>query len=116
MRGTFAPANELDAARTDALKISEANDTNYIFLSFVTHYLPVGIVGLVVLAAIATAAMSAISGEINSLATVTVIDIYKRHIAKDSSDKHYLAASRAATVFWGIYAMVFATLPLDSVR
>jgi Na+/proline symporter len=68
----------------------------------------VGIVGLVV-AVIFTAAMSAISGEINSLATVTVIDIYKRHIAKDSTDKHYLAASRAATVFWGIYAMVFAS-------
>jgi solute:Na+ symporter, SSS family len=98
----------LDAARADALNVSGANDTNYIFLSFVTHYLPVGIVGLVV-AVIFTAAMSAISGEINSLATVTVIDIYKRHIAKDSSDKHYLGASRVATVFWGIYAMAFAS-------
>jgi SSS family transporter len=98
----------LDAARTDALNLSGANDTNYIFLSFVTHYLPVGVVGLVV-AVIFTAAMSAISGEINSLATVTVIDIYKRHIAKNSSDKHYLAASRVATVFWGIYAIVFAS-------
>jgi Na+/proline symporter len=103
-----AAQTNLDAARTDALNLSGANDTNYIFLSFVTHYLPVGIVGLVV-AVIFTAAMSAISGEINSLATVTVIDIYKRHIAKDSTDKHYLAASRAATVFWGIYAMVFAS-------
>jgi SSS family transporter len=98
----------LDAARADALHLSGANDTNYIFLSFVTHYLPVGIVGLVV-AVIFTAAMSAISGEINSLATVTVIDIYKRHIAKNSSDKHYLGASRIATVFWGIYAMAFAS-------
>ncbi len=53
--------------------------------------------------------MSAISGEINSLATVTVIDIYKRHLSKDSSDSHYLWASRVATVFWGIYAMVFAS-------
>ena len=103
-----AAQTNLDAARTDALSLSGANDTNYIFLSFVTHYLPVGIVGLVV-AVIFTAAMSAISGEINSLATVTVIDIYKRHIAKDSSDKHYLGASRVATVFWGIYAMAFAS-------
>jgi len=53
--------------------------------------------------------MSAISGEINSLATVTVIDIYKRHLAKDSSDKHYVMASRIATVFWGAYAVVFAS-------
>jgi Na+/proline symporter len=98
----------LDAARADALKLSDTSDTNYIFLSFVTHYLPVGVVGLVI-AVIFTAAMSAISGEINSLATVTVIDIYKRHMAKGSSDLHYLRASRVATVFWGIYAMVFAS-------
>jgi Na+/proline symporter len=103
-----AAQTNLDAARADALKLSDTSDTNYIFLSFVTHYLPVGIVGLVV-AVIFTAAMSAISGEINSLATVTVIDIYKRHMAKSSSDAHYLGASRVATVFWGIYAMVFAS-------
>ncbi|HSP70320.1 MAG TPA: sodium:solute symporter [Bryobacteraceae bacterium] len=99
---------DFDAARTDALKVADTSDTNYIFLAFVTHYLPVGIVGLVV-AVIFTAAMSAISGEINSLATVTVIDIYKRHLAKNSSDQHYVAASRIATVFWGIYAVVFAS-------
>ena len=103
-----AAQKDFDAARGDALKVANTSDTNYIFLSFVTHYLPVGIVGLVV-AVIFTAAMSAISGEINSLATVTVIDIYKRHLAKDSSDKHYVAASRIATVFWGAYAVVFAS-------
>jgi len=103
-----AAQRNLDAARADALKLSGTSDTNYIFLSFVTNYLPVGVVGLVV-AVIFTAAMSAISGEINSLATVTVIDIYKRHLAKDSSDKHYVAASRIATVFWGAYAVVFAS-------
>jgi Na+/proline symporter len=99
---------DFDAARADAVKLAGASDTNYIFLSFVTHYLPVGVVGLVI-AVIFTAAMSAISGEINSLATVTVIDIYKRHMVRDGSDTHYLAASRFATVFWGIYAVVFAS-------
>jgi SSS family solute:Na+ symporter len=103
-----AAQTNLDAARADALKLSGTSDTNYIFLSFVTHYLPVGVVGLVI-AVIFTAAMSAISGEINSLATVTVIDIYKRHLAKDVSDAHYLNASRIATVFWGVYAVVFAS-------
>jgi Na+/proline symporter len=83
------------------------HDTNYIFLSFVTGYLPVGIVGLVI-AVIFTAAMSSTSGEINSLAAVTIIDLYQRHIRKDASDRHYLAASRLATVFWGAYAVVFA--------
>jgi len=83
------------------------NDTNYIFLSFVTRYMPAGVVG-VILAAIFAAAMSTISAEINSLATVTVIDIYRRHIRKEATDHHYLRASRAATVFWGLYAVVFA--------
>ena len=67
----------------------EFNDTNYIFLTFVTRYLPAGIVGLII-ATIIGAAMSSVSSEINSLATVTVIDIYKRHFRKDASDRHYL--------------------------
>lgn len=85
----------------------EFDDTNYIFLSFVTKYLPVGVVGLLV-AVIFSAAMSSTSGEINSLATVSVIDIYRRHIKRDASDRHYLVASRVATVFWGCFAMGFA--------
>ncbi|HEV2688148.1 MAG TPA: sodium:solute symporter [Bryobacteraceae bacterium] len=83
------------------------HDTNYIFLSFVTHYLPAGIVGLII-AVIFSAAMSSTSGEINSLATVTVIDIYRRHVNKQASDRHYLMASRFATLFWGIFAVGFA--------
>ena len=83
------------------------HDTNYIFLTFVTGYLPVGVVGLII-AVIFTAAMSSTSGEINSLAAVTVIDLYQRHIRKDASDRHYLTASRLATVFWGVYAVIFA--------
>jgi Na+/proline symporter len=69
--------------------------------------LPTGIVGLVI-AVIFAAAMSASSGEVNSLATVTVIDIYKRHVKQDGTDRHYLMVSRLATVFWGLYAVMFA--------
>jgi Na+/proline symporter len=105
---------ELDATRAQAFKLVEKaggekafTDTNYIFLSFVTRYLPVGIVGLVI-AVIFAATMSASSGEINSLATVSVIDIYQRHFKKNAGDHHYLWASRWATLFWGVYAVVFA--------
>jgi Na+/proline symporter len=84
-------------------------DTNYIFLSFVTKYLPAGIVGLVI-AVILAATMSSSSGEINSLATVSVVDIYKRHFRRGASDRHYLMASRVATAFWGAYAVAFAGL------
>ncbi len=107
--------SELDAARRQsAVLVEKAGgtkglvDTNYIFLTFVTRYLPAGLVGLV-LAVIFGATMSSFSGEMNSLATVTVIDIYKRHLRRDASDRHYLNVSRVATVFWGCYAVVTAS-------
>jgi len=104
-----ASEKEFEQAHAQGEKLVSAgfNDTNYIFLSYVTRYLPVGVVGLIV-AVIFSAAMSSTSGEINSLATVTVIDIYRRHIRTEASDGHYLWASRLATVFWGLYAVGFA--------
>jgi Na+/proline symporter len=96
----------LNSVRADAMKITKEADTNYIFLSFVTRYLPHGIIGLI-LGVIFTAAMSASSGEINSLATVTMVDVYSR-LHKGGDDRHYLLWSRLFTVFWGIYAIVFA--------
>ena len=105
---------EFDAARRQSAVLVEkaggpksVNDTNYIFLTFVTRHLPAGLVGLV-LAVIFGATMSAISSEMNSLATVSMVDIYKRHVRKTASDHHYLNASRAMTVFWGVYAVITA--------
>ena len=83
------------------------DDTNYIFLSFIKNYLPVGLVGLVI-GVIFSASMGSTSGEINSLATVSVIDIYKRFLVRNRDDRHYLWASRLLTVFWGAYAVTFA--------
>lgn len=85
------------------------DDTNYIFLSFVKTYLPVGLVGLVI-GVIFSASMGSTSGEINSLATVSVVDIYRRYFIRDRGDRHYLIASRCFTVFWGAYAVAFAAL------
>ncbi len=106
--------NDLDGARKQGALLTaqvthekEFNDTNYIFLSFVTRYLPAGIVGLII-AVIFAAAMSTISAEVNSLATVSVIDIYQRHVRRNATDRHYLTMSRVATAFWGLYAVVFA--------
>jgi len=111
-----AAQRQMDQVRTRAADLvssaggpKDFSDTNYIFLTFVTRYLPVGIVGLVI-AVILAATMSASSGEINSLATVTVVDIYRRHISRHGSDHHYLNASRWATLFWGAYAVAFAGL------
>ena len=84
-------------------------DTNYIFLYFVTRYLPIGMVGLL-LAVIFAASMSSTASALNSLASVSVIDVYKRSFVTEASDGHYLLASRLATVFWGIFAVFFAEL------
>ena len=114
-RRRYRDAQErLESARRESQRLvarmegtSQANDSNYIFLSFVTRYLPQGVVGLI-MAAIFAAAMSTISAEINSLATVSVIDVYKPYIKKNASDRHYLNASRGATIFWGAYAITTA--------
>lgn len=105
---------QIDEARREASvlagqvtgDVGAVNDTNYIFLHFITKYMPVGVVGLL-MAAILAAAMSTISAEVNSLATVTVIDVYRR-LYSGASDGHYLWASRLFTLFWGAYAVVIA--------
>ncbi len=86
---------------------ADTNDINYIFLSFVINFLPVGLVGLI-LASILSASMSSSSAELNALASVTIVDIYRRVFKKNGSNRHYLVASKVATVFWGIYAIGFA--------
>jgi Na+/proline symporter len=85
----------------------DPSDTNYVFLSFVIRFMPVGLVGLV-LATIFAASMSSTASELNALASTTVVDIYKRVLKKDGNDRHYLIISRLATLFWGLYAILLA--------
>jgi SSS family solute:Na+ symporter len=83
------------------------NDVNYVFPTFITTRMPIGLVGLMI-AAIFAAAMSASGGELNALATATIIDFYRRHFVTKASDTHYLAVSKLATLFWGLFACVVA--------
>jgi SSS family solute:Na+ symporter len=78
-------------------------DVNYVFPTFVITRMPVGLLGLMI-AAIFAAAMSASAGELNALATATIIDFYRRLFVTDASDAHYLAVSKSATIFWGLFA------------
>jgi Na+/proline symporter len=52
--------------------------------------------------------MSSTSAELNALASTTVVDIYKRMIKPEGSDRHFLIVSKLATIFWGLYAIAFA--------
>ena len=87
-------------------KNTETNDKDYVFLYFIMHYLPKGILGLL-LAVIFSAAMSSSASGLNSLAATTAIDIYKRNVG-EKSDKHYVYATQYFTLFWGIIAIGFA--------
>jgi Na+/proline symporter len=82
-------------------------DVNYVFPTFITTVMPVGLVGLMI-AAIFVAAMSASGGELNALATATIIDFYRRLWVTDATDAHYLAVSKLATIAWGLFACVVA--------
>jgi len=83
------------------------NDVNYVFPTFITTHMPIGLVGLMI-AAIFAAAMSASGGELNALATATIIDFYRRHFVTTAGDAHYLLVSKLATIFWGLVACVVA--------
>lgn len=89
-------------------KNSSFNDVNYVFPTFVLQNMPMGVIGLII-AAIFAAAMSSISAELNALATASTIDFYKRHFAKDASEKQYVFFGRIATLVWGIFACIVAT-------
>ena len=75
--------------------------TDEIFVKFIVEELPVGLSGLII-AAILAAAMSTLSSSINSLASSTMMDIYKPYWRKDNSPKKELRISRIITIIWGI--------------
>src|SRR5262249_7738286 len=83
------------------------SDVNYVFPTFIMTRMPVGLVGLMI-AAIFVAAMSASGGELNALATATIIDFYRRYFVKAASDGHYVVVSKIATIAWGLFACLVA--------
>ncbi len=86
---------------------AETNDKDYVFLHFILHYLPKGLIGLL-LAVILSAAMSSSASELTALASTTAIDIYKRNIKSEPSEKQLLNATQFFTLGWGVIAIVFA--------
>ncbi|MET3977612.1 SSS family transporter [Mucilaginibacter sp. UYP25] len=105
---------QADTIRKSAINIikkssgNEAvNDTNYVFLTFVTQYLPKGLIGLLI-AIIFLASMGSTASGLNALACTSVVDIYKRILKPNGSEQSYVTASRLATVFWGLVCIGMA--------
>lgn len=88
---------------------SETNDKDYVFFHFILNYLPKGLIGLL-LAVIISAAMSSTASGLNALASTTAIDIYKRNLKEEKSERHYLNATKFFTLLWGIIAILFACI------
>ncbi|MBM6499592.1 sodium:solute symporter [Flavobacterium macrobrachii] len=86
---------------------AETNDKDYVFIYFILNYLPSGLIGLL-LAVILSAAMSSSASGLTALASTTAIDIYKRNVKGQKSDKHYVDATKYFTLLWGIIAILFA--------
>ncbi|MEY2499291.1 MAG: solute:Na+ symporter, family [Verrucomicrobiota bacterium] len=114
-----AQIRELDAQaralRDDTKKILEqagaspkSKDSDYVFITFVLHHLPHGVVGLLV-AVIFCATMSATSAVLNALGSTTAIDIYRPLIRPTASDHHYVVATRWLTAAWGLVAIAVAS-------
>lgn len=85
----------------------EANDKDYVFIHFILHYLPQGLVGLL-LAVILSAAMSSSASGLNALGTTSSVDLYKRFLKEEKSPMHYVKASKLFTVLWGLICIGFA--------
>jgi len=86
-----------------ALKPADYGDK--IMPHFMVTKIPVGLVGLIV-SAILSAAMSTISSGMNASATVFSVDIYKRYIKPDVTEKQNLSLLHIATVGFGLLGMI----------
>jgi SSS family transporter len=80
----------------------DKSDTNYIFLHFVQHTLPRGLVGLL-FAVIILASWGSISAALNSLAASSLMDI---HLAgKPAGNNRELKLGRLHTLGWGLFCI-----------
>lgn len=115
-----AASEQSAAVRTDAkalikraLPDAETRDNDFIFLTFVLDFIPVGLVGLLI-AVILCAAMSAVSSGLTSLGASTAVDFYLRIRQATgrppASAKHGLRATQIATIAWGGIALGFASI------
>ncbi len=87
----------------------ETNDKDYVFIHFILNNLPKGLIGLL-LAVILSAAMSSTASELNALGTITALDLYKRNKVQVLPEKHYVLASKAFTLLWGVVAILIACI------
>ena len=87
--------------------IKKKPESDFIFISFILDYLPVGLIGFLI-AIIFSAAMSSTSAEISALSTISTIDIYKRFIKTSNIKISDVNISKLFNLMWGIIAILFS--------
>ena len=105
--------NELESLMVSSGNKLKNSESDYVFISFILDYLPVGFVGLLI-AVILSAAMSSTSAEITALSSISTIDFYKRLINKDANEIVYIKYSKLFTLLWGFLSITFALFLITS--
>jgi Na+/proline symporter len=54
--------------------------------------------------------MSSSASGLTALASTTAIDLYKRNVKGEKSEKHYVNATKYFTLLWGVVAILFACI------
>lgn len=90
----------------------ETQDTNYIFLRFITDFLPVGLVGFLI-AMILLSSMGSMASAFGSLTSTTMVDIYQRFLVPNESNQHYWWTSKIITLIWGIFCLFVAQFAVN---
>ena len=87
--------------------IMKKPESDFIFLTFILDYLPIGLIGFLI-AVIFSAAMSSTSAEISALSAITTIDIYKRFFKSGVLTKNDVIISKFFNFIWGVIAILFS--------
>lgn len=95
-------------------QIVARTDSERAYPEMMARYLPVGLLGLVV-ASLLAALMSTIDTHVNLASSFFVNDVYRRFLAKDRSDRHYVTAARLSGL--GVMALAgIVASQADSIR
>jgi len=84
-----------------------SDDSNYVFLSFILKYLPHGLIGAL-MAIIFLSSMGAVSSALNSMASTSLVDFYRRWFDPGREEAFYLFLSKGFTLFWGLVCIFLA--------
>ena len=85
------------------------DNQDMIYPELIKKVLPVGLVGLFA-AVVMGAVLSTFNSVLNSAATIFSIDVYKRHLGKESSDKKLVKIGKLTSAILAVFAIMVAPM------